>query len=50
VLVSARRLNDLGVVDGELEAPGMVQEQARMLAAPELVGESELELVRTAAR
>jgi DNA recombination protein RmuC len=50
VLVSARRLNDLGVVDGELEAPGMVEEQARVLAAPELVTASELELVRAAAR
>jgi DNA recombination protein RmuC len=50
VLVSARRLNDLGVVDGELEAPGMVEEQPRVLAAPELVTASELELVRTAAR
>jgi DNA recombination protein RmuC len=50
VLVTARRLNDLGVVDGELESPGMVQEQARVLAAPELVTASELELVRTAAR
>ena len=37
VLVSARRLNDLGVVDGELAAPGAVEEQARPLAAPELV-------------
>ena len=36
VLVSARRLNDLGVVDGELAAPGMVEDQARALVAPEL--------------
>jgi DNA recombination protein RmuC len=48
VLVSARKLNDLGVVDGALESPGMVEEQARPLAAPELVNESEpagLELI-----
>ena len=48
VLVSARKLNDLGVVDASLESPGMVEEQARALAAPELVNESEpagLELI-----
>jgi DNA recombination protein RmuC len=48
VLVSARKLNDLGVVDAALESPGMVEEQARALAAPELVNESEpagLELI-----
>jgi DNA recombination protein RmuC len=48
VLVSARKLNDLGVVDGSLESPGMVEEQARALAAPELVAgtePAELELV-----
>jgi DNA recombination protein RmuC len=38
VLVSARRLAELGVVDGELPAPGMVEETARALAAPELAG------------
>jgi DNA recombination protein RmuC len=37
VLVSARRLNDLGVVDGELTAPEPVTEPARALSAPELV-------------
>jgi DNA recombination protein RmuC len=48
VLVSARKLSDLGVVDGPLESPGMVEEQARALAAPELVARTEpveLELV-----
>jgi DNA recombination protein RmuC len=37
VLVSARKLSDLGVVDGALESPAMVEEQARALAAPELI-------------
>ena len=36
VLVSARRLNQLGVVDGELDSPGLVEETARALSAPEL--------------
>jgi DNA recombination protein RmuC len=38
VLVSARRLNDLGVTDGTLAVPGLVEEQARSLSSPELVG------------
>jgi DNA recombination protein RmuC len=50
VLVSARRLNDLGVVDGELPAPAMVEQQTRPLAASELVAGAEadrhVELVR----
>jgi DNA recombination protein RmuC len=37
VMVSARRLNDLGVTDGSLPAPELVEEQARALSAPELV-------------
>jgi DNA recombination protein RmuC len=37
VLVSARRLNELGVVDGELVTPQPVQETTRALSAPELV-------------
>jgi DNA recombination protein RmuC len=39
VLVSARRLNQLGVVDGELEMPGLVEETTRALSAPEFVAE-----------
>jgi DNA recombination protein RmuC len=39
VLVSARRLNDLGVVEGGLEPPRPVEESARSLSAPELLGE-----------
>jgi DNA recombination protein RmuC len=37
VLVSARKLSALGVVDAELTAPEPVSETARPLAAPELV-------------
>ena len=37
VLVSARKLNDLGVTDAELAAPAPVEETARALSAPELV-------------
>jgi DNA recombination protein RmuC len=37
VLVSARRLSDLGLVDAELAAPTPVTETARPLSAPELV-------------
>ena len=37
VLVSARKLSALGVVDAELKAPEPVSETARPLAAPELV-------------
>ena len=37
VLVSARRLSALGVVDGALSAPEVVEEQPRSLSAPELV-------------
>ena len=38
VLVSARRLSQLGVVDSELLSPAPVEEAARALSAPELVG------------
>ncbi len=36
VLVSARRLNQLGVVDADLDPPGLVEETTRALSAPEL--------------
>jgi DNA recombination protein RmuC len=39
VLVSARRLNDLGVVDGELAPVAPVAETARALSAPELAAD-----------
>jgi DNA recombination protein RmuC len=54
VLVSARKLNELGVTDAELAAPAPVEETARALSAPELAageleaGESGLGLVRAA--
>ena len=36
VLVSARRLNQLEVVEADLEAPSLVEETPRSLSAPEL--------------
>jgi DNA recombination protein RmuC len=36
VLVSARRLNQLGVVEGGLETPMLIEEATRTLSAPEL--------------
>ncbi|WP_067974122.1 DNA recombination protein RmuC [Nocardiopsis trehalosi] len=38
VLVTARRFEELGLVDGELDRPAGVTEQARPMAAPELAG------------
>ena len=37
VLVSARKLTDLEVADGELPTPGPVEQAPRTIAAPELV-------------
>ncbi len=45
VLVSARKLNELGVVDSELGQPGPVEETVRGLSAPDLVVEAGPELV-----
>jgi len=42
VLVSARRLSQLGVVDGELPSPATVEETARALSAPDLADTPEL--------
>jgi len=42
VLPSARKLSELGVVDGELIAPAAVEETPRALSAPELVAAPEL--------
>ncbi|WP_199565273.1 DNA recombination protein RmuC [Spongiactinospora rosea] len=39
VMVSARRLNDLGVVNGDLDQPQMIENLPRTLASPELVNE-----------
>ncbi len=45
VLVSARKLNELGVVDGELEQPKPVEDTVRALSVPELAVEAGPELV-----
>ncbi|WP_449065686.1 DNA recombination protein RmuC [Planomonospora algeriensis] len=39
VLVSARKLNDLGLVDSDLDRPQMVEDLPRTLASPELLEE-----------
>jgi DNA recombination protein RmuC len=44
VLVSARKLNQLGVVDAELTAPRLVEETTRALSAPDLITEAVPEL------
>ncbi len=45
VLVTARRMNDLGIVEGDIASPALVEETARALSAPELVagGPAEIE-------
>jgi DNA recombination protein RmuC len=55
VLPSARRLSELGVVDGELTAPAPVEETPRPLSAPEFIdggpaeiGPAEVSLMRAA--
>jgi DNA recombination protein RmuC len=45
VLVSARKLTELGMVEAELEQPRPVEETVRPLAAPELIVEAIPELV-----
>jgi DNA recombination protein RmuC len=45
VLVSARKLNQLGVVDAELEQPRPVEETIRALSAPDLISQPGPELV-----
>jgi len=45
VLVSARKLNELGVVDAELEQPKPVEDTVRVLSAPDLVVDGGPELV-----
>ena len=45
VLVSARKLNELGVVDAELEQPKPIEDTVRVLSAPDLVVEGGPELV-----
>jgi DNA recombination protein RmuC len=50
VLVSARKLNELGVVDAELEQPKPVEDTVRALSAPDLVVDGGPELVVPATR
>jgi DNA recombination protein RmuC len=45
VLVSARKLTDLGVADGELLAPGPVERGPRTISAPELVASADDALI-----
>ncbi len=44
VLVTARRLNDLGIVEGDIASPALVEETARALSAPELVASGPAEI------
>jgi DNA recombination protein RmuC len=44
VLVTARRLNELGVVDAELAAPAPVEETTRALSAAEFIGDEPAKL------
>jgi DNA recombination protein RmuC len=44
VLPKARRLNELGVVDAELDPPRLVEETTRALSAPELVANGAAEI------
>jgi DNA recombination protein RmuC len=50
VLVSARKLNELGLTDAPLEPPAPVEETLRQLSAPELVVDTAPELITSAAR
>ena len=45
VLVTARKLNQLGVVDAELTSPAPVEDTVRTLSAPDLITEAAPELV-----
>ncbi len=45
VLVSARKLSELGVVEGELEQPRPIEETVRPISAPELFVDAGPELV-----
>jgi DNA recombination protein RmuC len=44
VLVTARRMNDLGIVEGDIASPALVEETARALSAPELVASGPAEI------
>ena len=49
VLVSARKLSELGLVDGELEQPRPVEETVRAISAPDLFVDTGPELVTRSA-
>ena len=49
VLVTARRLNQLGLVDGDLAEPAPIEENPRALSAPELTAPAATELTGPAA-
>jgi DNA recombination protein RmuC len=46
VLVSARKLNEIGLTDAELDSPKLVEDTVRELSAPDLVIDTAPELVR----
>jgi DNA recombination protein RmuC len=48
VLVTARRMNDLGVVDGSLEPPGVVEAVPRPMTAAELIADWDDEITPAA--
>ncbi len=48
VLVSARKLNEAGLTDAELEPPKLIEDTVRELSAPDLVVDSAPELVTQA--
>jgi DNA recombination protein RmuC len=48
VLVSARKLNDAGLTDAELESPKLIEDTVRELSAPDLIIDSSPELVAPA--
>jgi DNA recombination protein RmuC len=50
VLVSARKLNEAGLTDAELEPPKLIEDTVRELSAPDLVVDSAPELVTPASR
>jgi DNA recombination protein RmuC len=47
VLVSARKLNEVGLTDAELEQPKLVEDTVRELSAPDLIVDTAPELVTT---
>jgi DNA recombination protein RmuC len=45
VLVSARKLNDLGLTDAEIDSPKLLEDTVRQLSAPDLIVDTAPELV-----